>query len=127
MAGWLSAIDEDHADIHSDRRYNILELIMSGPHIHVPDELIVEFCRRHHIRKLSFFGSILRDTFNPNSDIDVLVEFEPGHVPGLRLITIQDELSTILGGREVDLVTPKSLNRRIREKVLAEAQVQYAQ
>ena len=100
---------------------------MAKPGIHVHPEILAEFCRRHHIRKLSFFGSVLSDSFNPDSDVDVLVEFEPGHVPGLRLISIQDELSSILGGREVDLVTPKFLNRRIRDKILAEAQVQYAQ
>jgi len=100
---------------------------MAETQIHIPEETLADFCRRHHIRKLSFFGSVLSDSFGPSSDVDVLVEFEPDHVPGFKLIQIQDELSSILGGREVDLVTPKFLNRRIREKVLREAQVQYAQ
>jgi len=76
---------------------------------------------------LALFGSVLeKDRFGPERDVDVLVEFEPGHVPGLELITIQEELSKILGGRQVDLVTPKFLNRRIREQVEKSAQVQYA-
>jgi uncharacterized protein len=107
--------------------YNYQERVMAEPGIKIPEEDLAELCRRHHIRKLSFFGSVLRESFNRNSDIDILVEFEPGHVPGLKLINIQDELSSLLGGREVDLVTPKFLNRRIRDKVLAEAQVQYVQ
>ena len=70
---------------------------------------------------------MLRDDFGPESDVDVLVEFEPGHTPGLALIQIQDELSALLGGRPVDLVTPKFLHPRIREQVLTEMQVQYEQ
>lgn len=92
----------------------------------VPKEEIAEFCRRNYIRRLSLFGSVLRDDFRPDSDIDVLVEFEPGHVPGLRFVRLQDELSSIFGGRSVDLVTPKFLNHRIREEVLRSAEVQYA-
>jgi uncharacterized protein len=100
---------------------------MTELQILVPQEIIAEFCRRHHIRKLALFGSVLSDSFRSGSDIDVLVEFEPGHVPGLQLINIQDELSSIFDGRAVDLVTPGFLNRRIRDKVLAQAQVIYAQ
>ena len=92
----------------------------------IPKTQLAEFCRRNHIRSLSLFGSVLRDDFGPQSDIDVLVEFEPGHVPGLRLIRLQDELSGLFGGRRVDLVTPKFLNRRIRDEVLRSAEVQYA-
>ncbi|HSU80760.1 MAG TPA: nucleotidyltransferase family protein [Thermoanaerobaculia bacterium] len=92
----------------------------------IPKTQLAEFCRRNHIRSLSLFGSVLRDDFGPQSDIDVLVEFEPGHVPGLRLIRLQDELSRLFGGRRVDLVTPKFLNRRIRDEVLRSAEVQYA-
>lgn len=100
---------------------------METSKIHIPQEPIAEFCRRNHIRKLSIFGSALSDSFSPESDIDVLVEFELGHVPGLALIRMQDELSEIFGGRKVDLVTPKFLNRRIQKNVLAQAVVQYAQ
>jgi predicted nucleotidyltransferase len=67
---------------------------------------------------------VLRGDFSPDSDIDVLVEFEPGHTPGLALIRMQDELSFLLGGHKVDLVTPKFLHPRIRERVLAEMEVQ---
>jgi uncharacterized protein len=92
----------------------------------IPKTQLADFCRRNHIRKLSLFGSVLREDFGPQSDIDILVEFEPGHVPGLRLIRLQDELSRLFGGRRVDLVTPKFLNRRIRDEVLRSAEVQYA-
>ena len=93
--------------------------------ISVEREGLADLCRRHHISKLAFFGSVLRDDFAPESDVDVLVEFEPGRPVGLRFIRIQDELSELLGGREVDLVTPKFLNHRIRDRVLADAEVQY--
>ena len=86
---------------------------------------VAEFCRRHHIRKLSLFGSVLRKDFRPDSDVDVLVEFEPGHVPGLAFFEMQDELSSLVG-RRVDLSTPAFLSRYFRDRVLAEAQTQYA-
>ena len=88
-------------------------------------EAVSAFCLRHHIRRLSLFGSVLRADFRPDSDVDVLVEFEPGHVPGLRFISIERELSQLLGGRRVDLVTPKILNPRIRAQVLGSAQSLY--
>lgn len=94
----------------------------------IDHKTIAEFCRRHHILKLSLFGSVLRPDFGPDSDVDVLVQFEPGHKPGFfRLHEMEAELSDLLGGRQVDLVTEKFLNRRIRDRVLAEAEVQYAQ
>lgn len=92
--------------------------------ISVDRKAIADFCRRHHIRKLSFFGSVLRDDFTPESDIDVLVEFEPGHVPGLAFFEMERELSNILG-RTVDLNTAGFLSRYFRDEVLAEAEVQY--
>jgi predicted nucleotidyltransferase len=95
--------------------------------IDIPKEKIAEFCRMHHIRKLALFGSVLREDFRPDSDVDVLVEFEPGHVVGLRLIQMEEELSQLLGGHKVDIVTSKFLNRRIRDRVLASAEVQYAE
>lgn len=82
------------------------------------------FCRRNHIRRLSLFGSILRDDFQAESDVDVLVEFDPEHIPGLAFFAIQKGLSELLG-REVDLHTPQSLSKYFRDRVLAEAQVQY--
>ena len=89
---------------------------------------IAAFCRRYHIRKLALFGSVLRDDFRPDSDVDVLVEFEPGHVPGLiRLAGMELDLSELLGGHRVDMNTPLCLSRYFREEVLAEAEVLYAQ
>lgn len=96
--------------------------------IAVSKERLEEFCRRNHIRKLSFFGSVLRDDFRSDSDVDVLVEFEPNHVPGfIALFQMEQELSRLLGGRKVDLITEKFLNRRIKDRVLAAAEVQYAE
>ena len=96
--------------------------------ISMPREKIAAFCRRHHIRRLSVFGSALRTDFDENSDIDILVEFERGHVPGLlRLARMERELSALLGGRKVDLRTPEDLSRYFRKDVLKEAEVQYAQ
>lgn len=89
-----------------------------------PKEQIAKFCRRHHIRRLALFGSVLRADFRPDSDVDVLVEFDPGHVPGLAFFTMQDELSSILG-RDVDLHTPRFLSKYFRDRVVAEAEVQY--
>ena len=100
---------------------------MINPEIEAPQQSIADFCRRYYIKKLSLFGSVLGDSFGPDSDVDVLVEFEEGHVPGLALIRMQDELSGLFGGRRVDLVTPKFLNRRIRNIVLSEAVTQYVQ
>ena len=87
-------------------------------------QAVAAFCRRHHVRRLAFFGSVLRDDFMPESDVDVLVEFEPGLVPGLRFFSMELELSTILG-RKVDLFTPGFLSRYFRDKVLEEAENQY--
>jgi predicted nucleotidyltransferase len=87
-------------------------------------EKIADFCRRHHIRRLALFGSVLRDDFSTESDVDVLVEFEPGHVPGLAFFTMERELSEIVG-RKVDLNTPQFLSRYLRDRVETEAEVQY--
>lgn len=95
--------------------------------IEVAPEAIAAFCRRHHIRRLAFFGSILRDDFRPDSDVDVLVEFEPGHTVGLKIIAIEEELSQLLGGHRADIIAEKFLNRRLRDRVLASAEVQYPQ
>jgi predicted nucleotidyltransferase len=85
---------------------------------------IAEFCRRHHIRRLALFGSALRADFGPASDVDVLVEFEPGHVPGLAFFTMQEELTSLFG-RSVDLNTPGFLSRYFRQEVLNEAEPLY--
>ena len=92
----------------------------------MPRERLGAFCRRHRIRKLSLFGSVVHGGFGPDSDIDVLVEFDPGKVPGyLRLHEIEQELSQLFGGRTIDLVTARSLNPRMRDRVVAEAVSQY--
>ncbi|HEX2988819.1 MAG TPA: nucleotidyltransferase family protein [Chloroflexota bacterium] len=94
--------------------------------IELDREKIGEFCRRHHIRRLSLFGSVLRQDFRPDSDVDVLIEFEPGKAAGLiRLAGMEQELSELVG-RKVDLRTPAELSRYFREEVLATAEVQYA-
>ena len=88
-----------------------------SPHISIDRDSVTAFCRRHHIKRLALFGSVLRDDFRPDSDVDVLVEFQPGHVPGLDFVTIEREFSGLLQGRRVDMVTPKFLNPRIRDHV----------
>ena len=90
----------------------------------VNEKRIAEFCRTNHIRRLAFFGSVLRDDFGPDSDVDVLVEFEPAHIPGLDFFRMQDELSEILG-HKVDLNTPEFLSKYFRDEVLAEAEEHY--
>ena len=95
--------------------------------LEVSAERVADFCRRNHIRKLSLFGSVLRDDFRPDSDVDVLIQFEAGHVVGLDIMDIEEELSQLLGGHKIDLVNEKYLNRRLRPRILAEAEVQYAQ
>jgi uncharacterized protein len=92
--------------------------------LQIPKDAIAAFCRRHRIRRLALFGSIVRDDFRPESDVDVLVEFEPGARVGLRFFAIERELSEILG-RQVDLNTPGSLGKYYRDEALKEAEVQY--
>ena len=101
---------------------------MNRSRIEVPKSRLAEFCRNHHIRQLALFGSVLHEDFRPDSDVDVLVEFEPDHVPGfIALGEMESELSAILGGHPVDLVTEGFLNRRIRSHILADMEVEYAQ
>ena len=93
--------------------------------IDIPEDKIAEFCKRNGIQRLSLFGSVLRDDFTPESDIDVLVEFKPGRTPGLAFFgSIPDDLSEILG-RRVDLNTPQSLSPYFRQKVLEDAEIIY--
>lgn len=92
----------------------------------LPQEKVAVFCRRHHIRRLALFGSALREDFGPDNDFDVLVEFEPGHTPGLAFFTMQQELSHLLG-RPVDLNTPHFLSPYFRSQVQAEAKIIYEQ
>ena len=99
---------------------------MEKPQIAVPKAKIAAFCRKNHIRRFSLFGSVLRPDFRQDSDIDVLVEFEPGNGPGyFSLFDMEEELSGILGGRKVDMRTPKELSRYFRQDVIESAVVEY--
>ncbi len=94
--------------------------------IEIPEGKLSEFCRKNSIKKLAFFGSVLRDDFRPESDIDILVEFKPDHVPGFfRLAAIERELSHLLGDKKVDLRTPEDLSKYFRDEVVSSALVQY--
>ena len=94
--------------------------------ISVPKDKIEDFCRRNHIVRLSFFGSVLRDDFTPGSDVDVLVEFEPtARVGYFELYDIEQELSSLLGGRKIDMITPQGVSKYFRDKVMTTAELQY--
>ena len=100
---------------------------MKTENIKIPELEIKKFCKKHHIKKISFFGSVLGEDFNTESDIDVLVEFEAGRVVGFfRLTEIEQELSEILGSK-VDLRTPAELSRYFRQEALDSAEVQYVE
>lgn len=102
-------------------------MLRKKSHIRVPEQKIEEFCKKHHIRRLLFFGSVLRKDFGPDSDVDALVEFEPGQAVGfIRLAGMEIELSKVLK-RKVDLRTPAELSRYFRQEVLDSVEVQYAQ
>ena len=92
--------------------------------VSVDQERLAEFCRENGVRRLAVFGSALRDDFGPGSDVDVLIEFEPGRTPGLRFFWMQEELSRLFD-RTVDLHTPASLSRYFRSQVLSEAEDQF--
>ena len=117
------------ADSRSPVFNELREIIRKTSHpaqrnVRVPQARLDAFCRKRHISRLAFFGSVLRDDFGPESDIDVLVDFEPGYVPGLAFFDMQDELSKLLG-RRVDLHTPADLSPRFRESVVRESQALY--
>jgi hypothetical protein len=97
---------------------------MTRVRIDIPQADLAAFCRRHHVRRLAVFGSVLRDDFRPDSDVDMLVEFEPGHVPGLAFFRMQQELSELLG-RPAEPHTPRFLSPHFRDEALQEAEVLY--
>jgi len=100
---------------------------MTRAKIELPSQKVAEFCKKNHIVKLSLFGSVLRDDFRIDSDIDFLVEFEPGKAPGfIGYCRMERELSEIIGCRTVDLRTPQELSKYFRDEVLDQAEVQYA-
>ncbi len=94
--------------------------------IEIDEDAIKRLCQQYYIRKLSLFGSVLRSDFHHNSDVDILVEFEPGRTPGFEFIDIQDQLSKMIG-RSIDLNTPKSLSHHFRAQVIASAKAIYVQ
>ncbi len=99
-----------------------------NPRIAIPRDALAEFCQEHGITRLAIFGSALREDFGPESDIDLLVEFEPDRIPGLLgVVSMELELSGVFGGRKVDLRTPEELSPYFRQAVLDAAEVQYAQ
>jgi uncharacterized protein len=98
-----------------------------NPNLLLPRERLASFCREHGIKWLALFGSALGDAFGPESDVDLLVEFEPDRIPTLFDIAgMEAELSGLLGGRKVDLRTPEDLSRYFRARVIEQAEVQYA-
>ena len=97
---------------------------MTSTRVSIDPPRLAEFCQRNHVRRLALFGSALREDFGPHSDIDVLVEFEPGRTPGLAFFAMQDDLAGMFN-RVVDLHTPASLSRYFRDQVLSEAEDQY--
>lgn len=99
---------------------------MKQGRINITKEQIADFCQKNHINKLAFFGSVLRDDFRPDSDVDVLVDFEPDYPVGLfEIVRIEEQLSSLIGERKVDLRTPEDLSKYFRYKVIAESEVQY--
>ena len=96
-------------------------------HLPITQDALALFCDRHSIRRLSLFGSVLKGTDRPDSDVDLLVEFDSGRAPGLlALAGMELELSALLGGRRVDLRTPQDLSRYFRDEVVRTAELQYA-
>jgi predicted nucleotidyltransferase len=96
--------------------------------IQLDRERLAEICKRYHVRRLSLFGSILHDDFRPDSDVDMLIEFDPARRPGLvGFYEIEEELSRLFGGHKIDLINPKYLNHRLRDRILSEAEVQFAE
>jgi len=111
-----------------EREVPVMESDKLTARIYAPANELEQFCRNNHIKKLALFGSVLRDDFRPDSDIDVLVEFEPGKVPGLLgLARMERELSAIFGDRPVDIRTAEDLSPYFRHEVVETAEIQYAE
>lgn len=100
--------------------------ILMNKNFSVQKDKLEKFCKKYNIQRLAIFGSVLRNDFSPESDVDVLVDFEPGRTPGFfKLFDMEDELSNIFSGRKVDLRTPQDLSHYFRDKVVESAEVQY--
>src|SRR6266849_1990689 len=117
------SIEHSRQDVPAWLARSIMEHM--SPHVSIDRDAVSAFCQRHHITRLALFGSVLRADFRPDSDVDVLVEFQAGHVPGFNFVSIEREFSGLLHGRRVDMVTPKFLNPRIRDQVLSSAEPLY--
>ena len=100
-------------------------MILMTKNLAIDRDRLAEVCRRHRVRRLSLFGSVLRDDFRPDSDVDVLVEYTPAWSPGWEVVDLENELGRVFGGRKVDLVNRKYLNHRLRDRILRSAVVQY--
>lgn len=98
---------------------------MVRPRIEIPRERLAELCRHHQIIRLALFGSVLCDGFGPDSDIDVLIEFDRRQPVGFRIFRVEEELSRLFGGHKVDIVNPRYLNHRLKDQILNSAPVQY--
>jgi predicted nucleotidyltransferase len=109
----------------SERRLVESEAIMQTGNLRIDRDSLAEVCRRHHVRRLSLFGSVLRGDFRPDSDVDVLVEYDPAWSPGWDIVDLENELGRVFGGRKVDLVNRKYLNHRLKDRILTSAVVQY--
>ena len=88
---------------------------------------LAEFCRQNHIISLALFGSVLRNDFRPDSDVDVLVVFAPGKTVGFGIFRLEEQLSVLFDDHKIDLISQKYLNPRIRDRILASAEIQYAE
>ena len=91
------------------------------PHVSIPREKIETFCKTHYITDLALFGSVLTDNFTEGSDVDILVEFDPAHIPGLFAIVEMENELTLIVGRKADLRTPQDLSRYFRDDVIKQA------
>lgn len=118
-----SAINNELRSI-LDKLATIAVADKTAARVSIPNQLLAQFSKVHHIRKLALFGSVLRDGFRPDSDIDVLVEFEEGYTSGFKMAGLESELSALIG-RKVDLRTPEELNHYFREQVVRESEVRY--
>jgi predicted nucleotidyltransferase len=98
---------------------------MLAENLAIDQDSLAEVCRRYHVRRLSLFGSVLRDDFRPRSDVDVLVEYDAGWSPGWNVIDLENELGQVFGGRKVDVVNRKFLNHRLRDRINQSAVLHY--
>jgi len=98
-----------------------------GGNLLIDQDQVADLCRRFHIRELAVFGSAVAGPFTDGSDVDLLYEFEAGHTAGFQILKIEEEFSRLLGGRRIDLMPKKYLNRHVRDRILSTARTLYAQ